>query len=244
MKKFIRSILQQLGYDIVKYKPPFVRGRMDRDSFLTEHKWVQLYQFKTIIDIGANEGQFADKMRLLFPQAMIYAFEPLPQVYDRLKANFNQDNAFEAINVGLGENQGILEFWENEYSPSSSFLRLTDTLKENLEEASIEKKVEVKIDTLDHVFADRTIQFPLLIKMDVQGFEDKVIKGAGQTIRKADMIICEISFTELYKGQPLFEDIFELLGEQGFYFAGQMDQISSPETQKPLQADGIFLKKA
>ena len=217
---------------------------MDKEGFIAEHKWLQLHQFKTIIDIGANEGQFADKMRLLFPQAMIYAFEPLPKVYDRLKSNFNQDNSFEAINLGLGENQGILEFWENEYSPSSSFLRLTDTHKENFEEARIEKKVEVKIDTLDHVFADREILSPSLIKIDVQGFEDKVIKGAVQTIRKADMIICEISFTELYQGQPLFEGIFNLLKGQGFYFAGQMDQINSPETQKPLQADGIFLKKA
>src|SRR5215470_15392328 len=124
MKKFIRSILQQFGYDIVKYRPPFVRGGTNKESFIEEHKWLRGYQFKTIIDIGANEGQFADKMRILFPQAMLYAFEPLPQVFDRLKSNFNQDNAFEAINLGLGENEGTLEFWENEYSPSSSFLRL------------------------------------------------------------------------------------------------------------------------
>jgi FkbM family methyltransferase len=244
MKKFIRSIFQQFGYDIVKYKAPFVRGRTDRESFIREHKWLQAHQFKTIIDIGANEGQFADKMRILFPHAMIFAFEPLPQVFEKLKSNFIQDKAFEAINLGLGETEGILEFWENEYSPSSSFLRLTDTHKENFEEARLEQKVEVKIDRLDQVFADRELQPPLLIKIDVQGFEDRVIKGGGQTIRKAEMIISEISFTALYKDQPLFSDIFNLLGNLGFYFAGQFDQINSPESQKPLQADGIFLKKA
>jgi FkbM family methyltransferase len=174
---------------------------------------------------------------------MIYGFEPLPQVFERLKSNFSQDHAFEAINLGLGEQEGMLEFWENDYSPSSSFLRLTDTHRENFEEATVEKKVNVKIDKLDRVFETKEFQHPLLVKIDVQGFEDRVIKGGENTIRKAEMVICELSFTELYKGQPLFADIFRQLQDLGFYFAGQMDQISAPDTQQPLQADGIFLKK-
>src|SRR6516162_7256606 len=85
MKKIIRSFFQQFGYDIVKYRPPFVRGRTDREGFIAEHKWLQAYHFNTIIDINANEGQFSDKMRILFPHAMIFAFEPLPMVFERLK---------------------------------------------------------------------------------------------------------------------------------------------------------------
>src|ERR1022692_3664060 len=127
MRKKIRLFLQKFGYDIVKYHPQFTRGKIDKESFLSEFKWLQQYQFKSIIDVGANEGQFSDKIRVLFPDAQIYAFEPLPDVYEKLNNNFQRDNKFRAINLGLGIDQGQFEFEQNEYSPSSSFLSLTDS---------------------------------------------------------------------------------------------------------------------
>ena len=57
-----------------------------------EYRWLHNFHFKTIIDIGANEGQFSDKMRILFPEAEIFAFEPLPEVFERLKSNFSRDD--------------------------------------------------------------------------------------------------------------------------------------------------------
>jgi hypothetical protein len=76
----------------------------------------------------------------------------------------------------------------------------------------------------------------------VQGFEDKVIAGGPETIRKAKAIIIEVSFRELYEGQPLFEEIFELLSDKGFKFMGNLYQLLSPIDGAPLQADALFVR--
>jgi len=243
MRKKIRQILQKLGYDIVKYQPPFIPGKNDKDSLFSEFKWLQEYNFKSIIDVGANEGQFSDKMRVLFDDARIYAFEPLPTVYGKLKNNFLGDKKFEPINLGLGERQEQLEFEENEYSPSSSFLSLADSHIHAFEKAVKTQKVIVSVDRMDDFFNSRQLEFPLMIKIDVQGFEDKVIAGGVDTIEKASMIICELSFVELYKGQLLFGEIFKKLASLGFHYAGSIEQLRSPETNQILQADGIFIKQ-
>ncbi|MFI5152555.1 MAG: FkbM family methyltransferase [Chitinophagales bacterium] len=243
MKKLIRLFLQQFGYDIVKYKAPFVRGKLGKAAFQQEFSWLSEYHFKTIIDIGANEGQFSDKIRILFPEAKIFAFEPLPAIYENLKLNFSNDQKFIAFNLGLGDKPESLEFWENEYSPSSSFLSLADSHRDNFQEAIQVQQVRVQVKTLDQVFAEETVDLPLLIKIDVQGFEDKVIRGGIETIKKASLIICELSFVELYKGQPKFRDLFREFDELGFDFSGNIEQLRASGNNAILQADGIFVKR-
>lgn len=242
MKNFIRFLFQRFGYDIVRYHPPFIRGKTDKASIENEYKWLKEFKFMTIIDIGANEGQFADKIRLLFPNAYIYAFEPLPSVFEKLKDNFKEDKKFTAVNLGLGEQKSVLPLNENEYSPSSSFLNLTDVHTKNFEEAVKTKELNVNVEKLDEVFTAKQIELPLLVKIDVQGFEDKVIRGGINTLQKASVIICELSFVELYKGQALFEDILHLITQMGFKYAGSIEQLRAPETNRILQADGIFIK--
>ena len=243
MRKIIRSILQQFGYDIVKYKPAFVRSKVEGVGFQEGFEWLRDYGFRSIIDIGANEGQFSDKMRSLFPKATIYAFEPLPTVFAKLTSNFAGDAEFIGYNLGLGDQAEELQFWENEYTPSSSFLNLADAHKSHFEDAIESRKVTVGVDTLDHVFGGVKTELPLLIKIDVQGFEDRVIRGGIQTLQKASVIICELSFVELYKGQPLFADTFTAFSNLGFVYAGSIEQLRSPEKNQILQADGIFIKQ-
>jgi FkbM family methyltransferase len=242
MRKQIRSFLQKFGYDIVKYNPPFIPGKLDIESIETEFKWLKRYQFKTIIDVGANEGQFSDKMHILFPNATIYAFEPLPGAFQKLVKNFAVINSFKAFNTGLGEQKGEFEIEENEYTPSSSFLGLSESHIKNFETAIKTKTVTVSVDTMDNVFREIPLASPVLLKIDVQGFEDKVIAGALNTISKTSMIICELTFVELYKGQPLFTDIFEKITSLGFKYSGSIEQLHSPETNQILQADGVFIK--
>jgi len=243
MKKLIRLLLQQFGYDIVKYKPPFVRGKFDPAAYREEFSWLREYSFKSIIDIGANEGQFSDKIRILFPESQIYAFEPLPAVFEKLQKNFVNDQKFKAFNLGLGDQTESLEFWENEYSPSSSFLSLADSHRDNFQDAIQLKKVDVRLEILDRVFGNEPLELPLLVKIDVQGFEDKVIRGGVDTIKKASLIICELSFVELYKGQPVFKELFRQFDELGFDYSGSIEQLRATGNNAILQADGIFVRR-
>lgn len=237
-------MLQKVGYDIVKYHPTYVVGKFDEENLQGEYPWLKEFKFKTILDIGANEGQFADKMHALFPEASIYSFEPIPEAFSLLDKNFKDVQQVEGINLALGDSTGEITFNKNESSASSSFLEMADTHKNSFDFALQTNPIKVKVDTLNNVMTGKKINFPMLIKIDVQGFEEKVIKGGMDIIKKADMVFCEVSFVELYKGQLLFGGIYEIFKNLGFSYAGSIEQLRSPETNAILQADAIFIKSA
>ena len=243
MRMFIRKMLQKVGYDIVKYHQTYVVGHFDEENLQGEYPWLKDYKFKTILDIGANEGQFADKMHALFPETMIYSFEPIPEAFTQLENNFKGNTQIKGINLALGESVGEITFNKNESSASSSFLEMSDTHVESFDFAVKTTPIKVKVDTLDHVMSKENIAAPMLIKIDVQGFEDKVIKGGSDTIKQAEMVICEVSFVELYKGQLLFDDTYQIFKNMGFSYAGSIEQLRSPDTNRILQADAIFIKR-
>lgn len=244
MRMFIRKMLQKVGYDIVKYHQAYVVGKFDEENLQGEFPWLKEYKFKTILDIGANEGQFADKMHALFPAAHIYSFEPIPEAFALLVKNFKDIPQVEGMNLALGDSSGEINFNKNESQASSSFLEMADTHINSFDFAVKTEPIKVKIDTLNNVMAGKKIDLPMLIKIDVQGFEEKVIKGGIDTIKKAEMVFCEVSFVELYKGQLLFGDIYEMFKTLGFSYAGSIEQLRSPETNKILQADAVFVKSA
>ncbi|MEO5650330.1 MAG: FkbM family methyltransferase [Ginsengibacter sp.] len=242
MRLFIRKILQRFGYDIVKYNPPYVLGAIDMEDLEREYSWLRSFDFKTILDIGANEGQFADKMHTLFPETIIHSFEPIAETFALLQKNFENIKQLKAINLALGDFTGEVSFNKNEYSPSSSLLTMSQKHVQNFDYAVKTNPITVKMDRLDNVLDPGKLDLPLLIKIDVQGFEDKVIKGGMEVIKKADLILCEVSFTELYKGQSLFADIYEMFKNLGYTYAGSVEQLRSPETNLILQADAVFIK--
>jgi len=121
-------------------------------------------------------------------------------------------------------------------------LPMADLHKHNFPYTTRESIIKVRIAKLDDFIKDLNIEENLLVKMDVQGFEDKVITGGINTIKKASIIILETSFQSSYKGQPLFEDIYDLLKED-FKYMGSLDQRLSPINGSALFSDSIFVRR-
>lgn len=139
--------------------------------------WLKNIGVKTILDIGANTGQFATSIHQIFPEAMLYSFEPLLNCYEELVTNLKDVSRFQAFNLALGDLSGEVEMYHNKYSPSSSLLNMKELHKDSFpwtQEVQIQK---VNIVRLDDLADDLEIYSPMLIKLDVQGFEDKVISG-------------------------------------------------------------------
>ncbi len=83
----------------------------------------------------------------------------------------------------------------------------------------------------------------MLIKIDVQGFEDKVIKGGVEVIKKGRFSALRGFFLIIVKkGQLLFAETYEMMKNLGFRYAGSIEQLRSPETNRILQADAVFIK--
>jgi len=219
------------------------KHEFDHHKFLAyQTSWLQQLGIRTILDIGANVGQAALVFRLAFPQARIHSFEPLPDCFDRLDGLARRLGNITPYPVALGTETGTVRFERNSYSASSSLLTMNQTHREHFPFAAATVPVEVALRPLDEVLADVPLETPLLIKLDVQGYEKQVIEGGRQTIARAKVVISETSMEPLYDGQPLFRDMAETFHDLGFRYAGSFDQLISPKDGRILQQDAIFVR--
>jgi FkbM family methyltransferase len=208
-----------------------------------DQPWLQDLGIKTVLDIGGNVGRFSKTMEHLFPNAQIISFEPLPSCHAQMVKLMDGYKNFKSYNIGLGDELGELEMEESNHNPSSSLLPMGDLHKDAFPfaEGGVKKKVEVR--RLDDMQAELNLQYPMLIKVDVQGFEDKVVKGGLEVFSKAKVLVLELSFQELYEGQPFFDDIYKMLIPMGFKFYGSMGLMKHPKTGLPLDADCLFINE-
>ena len=231
-----KSALRAAGYDVRRYAPK----KEPRD-------WLGSLQFRTVFDVGANAGQFAKKIRLQYPDAWLYSFEPLSDAYEALVTSRAGDAKFRAFNCALSDVEGTAEFHRSAFSPSSSLRPMAERHRAAFPHTAAETIEKVKTRRLDAIVAselrDLPIEGPILLKIDVQGGEDVVVRGGEQLVRRAAVVLVETSFVPLYEGQPLFDDVHALLRSYGMSYAGNLHQMLDPRDGAILQADAIFVPR-
>jgi len=237
MRQLLRTIVKRplnlFGLDLVRYNPRYSLG---------EYAYVASLDIKTVIDVGAHTGEFARMIKGVLPEAEIFSFEPLKAEFERLRQQMQNGAGFMAFNCAVGDRNETVEIHRSSYAQSSSLLPMAQLHKDAFPVSAGHTVEKVEVKRLDDVLRDYELKREILIKIDVQGYEDKVIGGAEQTIDKAKAIIIEVSFRELYEGQPLFQNIFQLLSEKGFRYFGNLYQLLSPVDGAPLQADALFVR--
>jgi FkbM family methyltransferase len=240
MKNIFKKFLASFGVGIHRVPTP----EELKDTKNREVLWLRKLGIKTVIDIGANTGQFAASMNEIFPDARLYSFEPQKDCYEELLIKFKDVSCFHAFNIALGNEAGELEFYRNDYSQSSSLLPMAELHKTSypFTKNSMLDKVEVTL--LDNIFQQLEIETPFLIKVDVQGFEDKVIEGGKKTFSQAKVVIIEMSFEVLYEGQKLFDEMYQIMRNFGFEYRGSLQQLLNPDDGRVLQEDAIFMRNS
>jgi len=207
-------------------------------------QWLEQYNINTVIDIGANTGDFAVMMHGVLPRATVYAFEPLQECYDRLVANMAGIKSSEAFPFALGDSETRADIRRSSYSPASSFLRFSELLHATFPYTTDCTLQPVQVRRLDTVAReDLKLVDNVLIKIDVQGYEDKVIAGGLDTISRAAVLVVETCFCELYEGQPLFPAIYESLVRLGFSYGGSLEQTTNPVDGRVMWSDSVFVRK-
>lgn len=202
--------------------------------------WVQSLGIRGVVDAGASIGQFASVARTAFPRARIVSFEPLPDCFAVLTRRFRRDARFQAIQSALGAVNEEREMQRSAYSPSSSLLSMADRHRAAFPGTVRSSPVRVQVRRLDDALEDIALEAPLLLKLDVQGFELEVLKGAPRTLERCGLILLEASLQPLYAGEPLFASIHGYLGERGFALSGLSGSLRDPRDGRPLQVDALF----
>lgn len=201
--------------------------------------------FSNIFDVGANIGQFAKQTRNTHPNSQIHSFEPVPEAYEKLSAwATNQNNMVIANNVGLSsERQEMSMYKHDAHLPSSSVLKNTAIGEKIYPQTKSTQLIKANFTTLDSYAAENNLltNIDCLLKIDVQGFELEVLKGADATLNHCKVVIVEYMIESLYENQASFMGICEFLISRGFVYKGNLDQ-SYNDDGEVIFVDLLFSK--
>lgn len=205
-----------------------------------DQPWLKHLGIRTVLDVGANTGQFAQVAHHVFPDARIYAFEPLPSCHQALQERMAGVETFQSYQAAIGERDGTITIHQSPSSPSSSALAMTSIHTEAFPWTGGGTDIEVELHRLDHYLPELVIAPKLLLKIDVQGYGLQVLQGAPHILALADVVFIETSITPLYEGEATFDQVYRHLTGAGFRFTGVLDELNHPETGAILQMDAIF----
>ena len=218
------------------------RALRDGVAAAVEHERVPFeHDFRTVIDVGANRGQFALVAGRLWPGARLICFEPLPDAQRLLHKVIGPRERFTVIGAAAGETDGEAVLHVAARDDSSSLLDPTPLLESEFPETGAVDELTVPVRPLDAAIGAEDLERPALLKIDVQGAELGVLRGAPKLLGELDEILVEASFAELYGGQPMADEVVVFAHEAGFGLAG-VYSVTYGHDGRCLQADLHFTR--
>jgi FkbM family methyltransferase len=166
------------------------------------------------IDVGANVGQYGQELRLHGFRGDIVSFEPLSAARSRLNVVAGSDPRWNVLPLALGDAGATAEMNVTSNLSSSSLLPLLEAHRALAPDVSVVAQETVELTTLDEVGLPR--HMPTLLKLDVQGYEDRVLRGATETLNSVELIECELSVVEFYGTQLRLRAMLDLFADGGF----------------------------
>lgn len=200
------------------------------------------YQIKTLINIGAHNGDFAAFLCGYFKPEQCYLFEPQPSQQEQLAALVARLGYGRVFPVALGDRTGKMKFYTNTHSPSSSLFPPGQVGMANFPEISDYRETEVEVRRLDEALEDCPLPPDILMVMDAQGAEKAIVNGGSRVFRKVKCLLVEMSFVQFYAGQPLFEGVHAALTASGLRLRGFKNQICSEKDAGPLFAHCLYVR--
>jgi FkbM family methyltransferase len=230
----LKSLAATFGFHVVRQSenPMHTLLGLNRETILT------------VIDIGANVGQFARFARKNFPRAALYCFEPLGEPYNQLLEWAQKQSDVIAFNCALGEIDAQVEmFMHPAHTPSSSLLATTALSSSMYPMTETQTKVLVASSRLDDLVGHEKcpLSDDILVKLDVQGFELPVLRGGRSTLSRARYCIIEVCLDRLYLGQSTFSEVFDELSRLGYRYAGNLSQAYAKDGHV-IYLDALFVR--
>jgi FkbM family methyltransferase len=234
----VQQGLRRAGYELHPYTP----GPALSDEDVRRLKLLRSHGIGTVLDVGANAGQYAQRLRASGYTGKIVSFEPLSGAFAALERAAASDPRWHVRRLALSDADGEAEINIAANSWSSSLLDMGERHLESAPESAYvgtERTATVRLDTIwNDVVGPGERPF---LKLDVQGLEMHVLRGAAAHLSRLAGVQAELALVHLYEGDSSWRDVVEHLEARGFELAGLEPGFEDPKTGRMLQADGIFL---
>ena len=235
LKGAVKRLLRAAGYKVQRLTPV-----TDLEEY---QRWlIACAAVDVVVDVGANTGQFARRMREEVGfRGKIVSFEPLRAAFSTLADHARGDDRWHVVNCALGERRSRAEINVSANSYSSSLLGMLPAHTSGAPDSGYVAKEIIEVTTLDDALPDlRNSNASVYLKIDTQGYESHVLRGAQLSLPKIDIVQLELSLVPLYEGQALFPDIHSHMIGNGYSLVVAEPEFREPRTGRLLQMDGIY----
>jgi len=200
----------------------------------------KFHQCRRLCDIGANKGQWSYVMRQINAKLEeVVMFEPQAKFVQQLHELDLPGTRKHIYQCALGDQVQKLAISGG--TASASLLEVSDQQHQYFPGSVNQESELVEVRILDEVYKNNNLDYPDLIKLDVQGYELNVLKGALEVLKNARYLVIELGLREFYKGQPPMWELMKFLEEQKFVMVDHGYELRSRTgPHELLQFDGIF----
>lgn len=242
IKKIINKSLHFFGYQFINTKNRLINQNnpfFDQTTFFDKNAHI------VIFDIGAHLGQTTLSYKKFFKHSTVYAFEPHEESFEKMSKGLDGKSNIYLFNIALGESKIKMQYKINRNTATNSFLEIDDSAKE-IWGASVgietEKIRNMELNTLDDFVKEEQVNQIDILKIDTQGTEFNIIKGASTLMKenRIKLIYIEIILMPTYKDQKSFDEILSLMRESNFHLFKFYD-LSYTRTGQLRQVDAIFI---
>jgi FkbM family methyltransferase len=243
LKNTTRKLFNALGYDVVSLDrlasapvPPTGEDRLVAA--------ILARGIDKVFDVGANAGQYGRLLRRCGFQGPIISFEPLAGPFACLAKMASDDGNWIALNLALGRAEGEAVINVSKNSVSSSFLPLQASFLAGEPGLACEDQQRARLGTLDSFYFRYAAAYDkVLIKLDVQGYEDEVLGGSAEALQHALAVQLEMSLVPIYEGERLLYERVLDMKTLGFRLFDMQDVFRDGNSGRLLQVDGLFFRE-
>ena len=218
---------------------PRIRGAWPKYEYL--RPWLVDLQPATVVDVGVNHGQFLHLARRLWPDAFILGIEPNAALARKVASICAGDAQVRMEACAVGDREGTIDLHVTRDDQSSSTHAPTEAYYDVREGDAVLRTETVPLRRLDGLLAG--LEGPMILKVDVQGAELEVLRGAGDRLRDVVAIIVEAPFKRANEGAAGFDEIYAFLTAAGFAYEGALGQLNSKKTGRVRQEDSIYVRQ-
>ncbi len=221
MKSRIGWCAEKIGYTIV---PNWMLDTYPAVRYM--RRLFKLLSVDLVLDVGANQGQYHDFLRdQVGYRNQIISFEPVPHLAASLKRKAANSRHWQVDGRALGSGAGTLAFNVMRNTEMSSFLQPDHSSVGTLlqDHNKIENTIDVEVTSIDAILPGLMTKHAsrnVYLKIDTQGFDLEVLKGAEGSLPGLVALQTEASVIPLYAGMPRYHEVIEFLEDRGFIVSG------------------------